>query len=245
VKLNIGMSAKRLKVIMRIKNYRNEIRVPKKRRDVSKWFQERVRYGTRKGGEPRAKESVGSNGPHPTNKAIQRLPDRGEPKHTTAFTLDMLAQPTESTEPFAAGAKRANIRPIQMSRTSEVLIKCGQRMELVVAQITLVGAPIPRSACSGVGDFAATRSSEKARRVRDDIVRVAFSNDPVDDRAVDTRATGPSFEVEDKSRLGNEGGVAVMARADDVAGAMNGGVHVAAQVGLALEQPSAWDAVGG
>jgi hypothetical protein len=117
-------------------------------------------------------------------------------------------------------------------------------MELVVAQIALVGEPIPRSARSSIGGFAATRSSEKARWVRDDIVRVSISNDPVDDRAVDSRATGLSFEVEDKSGLENEGGVAVIAGTDDVVGAMNGGVHVAAQVGVALEKPPR-DAVGG
>ena len=197
----------------------------------------------RRGREGSFKGLIGSNGPHPANKAVQRLPDRGEPKHTAAFTLNMLAKPAERIEPFTARAKRAKISFVQMTGTSEVLVECRQRMELVVAQATFVGGPIPRSGGSSVGDLAvtaaATWSSEKARRIRDDVVGVSLSNDPIDDRTVDSRATGPSFEVKDKSGLGDKGSVAVMARADDVARAMNGGVHVAPQVGLALEKPPA------
>lgn len=163
----------------------------------------------------------------------------------------MLAQPTQRIEPLSARAQRAPINLLLVPRARKVLIERYEALILPMAQVAFVRVPVPRSAGRDVRDFAIARRSrrggpgEETRGVGDDPVDVFLADDAVDDGAVDSRAAGPRLEVEDQGGLRDEALPALVARADNFLGAMDGGVHVAPQIVFVLEESFAGNAVAG
>jgi hypothetical protein len=74
---------------------------------------------------------------------IRGSPDSTELMNTTPFALDVLAQGTQGTEPCMASIQRAQIKLVLMAWTPEMLVKGRERPIRSMAQVALIGVPVP------------------------------------------------------------------------------------------------------
>jgi len=88
------------------------------------------------------------------------------------------------------------------------------------------------------------RPSDQSRRVRDVVVRIGTDDETIELFARHVRRAGIRLEVEQESRVRNEGLVAAAAGAAHVGRLVYLGIHVMTEVRFALEVPFAIGAVG-
>jgi len=182
-------------------------------------------------------------------QAIHQVADPSEPSHATGPTLDMLTQPTERDKRSTAIRLWALVDPLLVTRALQVSVEPRERFERGIAQEALIRPPIPRATCCprlrrGWWFVMTLRPSDQSRRVRDVVVRIGTDDETIELFARHVRRAGIRLEVEQESRVRNEGLVAAAAGAAHVGRLVYLGIHVMTEVRFALEVPFAIGAVG-
>ena len=78
-------------------------------------------------------------------QALHRVADPFEHPHATGPALDVLTQPTERDKLGATVRLRTPVYLVLVARALQVLVEPLERLELGVAQETLVRVPVPRA----------------------------------------------------------------------------------------------------
>ena len=181
-------------------------------------------------------------------QALHRVLDPFEHPHATGPALDVLTQPTQRDKLGATVRLRALVYLVLVARALQVRVEPRERLELGVAQETLVRLPVPRALRRprhlGRGRLkVAQRPGEQAAGVRDVVSLVRADDEAVEFLACHAGWAGPRFDVKHQRAVRDEGAFAAAARAAHSGWLMYFRAQVMAQVGRTLEDPLAIGAV--
>jgi len=105
-----------------------------------------------------------------------------EPRDTTLLALNMLAESAESVKVNTTTRHRATVRLGLVARAREMFVQVDDGAELGLAEITLVGAAVPRS----IGGDILRRAVSTGQEARgDDIAPVKLADVAIDCMSVD------------------------------------------------------------
>jgi len=149
-------------------------------------------------------------------QALHRVADSFEHPHATGPALDMLTQPAQRDKLSATVRLRALVYLVLVARALQVTVEPCERLELGVAQETLVRLPVPRALRRprhlGRGRLeVAQRPGEQALGVRDVVSLVRADDEAVEFFACHAGRAGPRFDVKHKRTVRDEGAIAATA----------------------------------
>ena len=146
-------------------------------------------------------------------QALHRVLDPFEHPHATGPALDMLTQPAQCDKLGATVRLRALVYLVLVARALQVRVEPRERLELGVAQETLVRLPVPRALRRprhlGRGRLeVALWPGEQAVGVRDVVSLVRADDEAVEFLACHAGRAGPRFDVKHKRTVRYKGAFA-------------------------------------
>jgi len=146
-------------------------------------------------------------------QALHRVADPFEHPHATGPALDVLTQPTERDKLGATVRLRTPVYLVLVARALQVLVEPLERLELGVAQETLVRVPVPRALRRPrrLGRRrleVAQWPGEQAIGVRDVVALVRADDEAVEFLACHAGRASPRFDVKHERTVRDEGAFA-------------------------------------